>query len=75
MSNSATLWTVAHWASLSMGFARQEYWNGLPFSSQRIFLTQESNPSFFVSPVLAGRFSTTCTTWYDYIKTFHSTAK
>ena len=26
----ATLWTVAHQASLSMGFLRQEYWSGLP---------------------------------------------
>ena len=29
----ATLWTVAYQASLSMGFSRQEYWNGLPFPS------------------------------------------
>ena len=28
-----TLWTVAHQASLSMGFARQEHWSGLPFPS------------------------------------------
>ena len=28
-----TLWTVACQASLSMGFPRQEYWSGLPFSS------------------------------------------
>ena len=28
---SATLWTVAQQASLSMGFSRQKYWNGLPF--------------------------------------------
>ena len=27
-----TPWTVAHQDSLSMGFFRQEYWNGLPFS-------------------------------------------
>ena len=27
------LWTVAHQASLSMGFDRQEYWRGLPFPS------------------------------------------
>ena len=27
---SATLWTVSHQAPLSMGFSRQEYWNGLP---------------------------------------------
>ena len=26
----ATLWTTACEASLSMGFSRQEYWNGLP---------------------------------------------
>ena len=26
----ATLWTVAHQASLSMQFSRQEYWSGLP---------------------------------------------
>ena len=32
MSDSlATLWTIAHQASLSMGFPRQEDWNGLPF--------------------------------------------
>ena len=24
-------WTAAHQAPLSMGFPRQEYWNGLPF--------------------------------------------
>ena len=28
----ATLWTVAYQAYLSMGFSRQEYWSGLPFS-------------------------------------------
>ena len=34
MSNSsATPWTVAYQAPLSMGFSRQEYWSGLPFSS------------------------------------------
>ena len=26
----ATLWTIVHQASLSMGFSRQEYWSGLP---------------------------------------------
>ena len=26
-------WTVAHQAPLSMGFSRQEYWSGLPFTS------------------------------------------
>ena len=41
----ATPWTVAHQAPPSIGFSRQEYWSGLPFSSLGIFLTQESNPS------------------------------
>ena len=31
MSNSATLWTVARQAPLSMRFSRQESWSGLPF--------------------------------------------
>ena len=31
VSDSATLWTIAHQASLSMGFSRQQYWSGLPF--------------------------------------------
>ena len=30
---SATLWIMACQAPLSMGFSRQEYWSGLPFSS------------------------------------------
>ena len=33
MSNSATLWTVARQAPLSMAFSKQEYWSGLPFPS------------------------------------------
>ena len=28
-----TSWTVAHQATLSMEFSRQEYWHGLPFPS------------------------------------------
>ena len=32
-------------APLSMGFSRQEYWNGLPFPLQGIFPTQGLNPS------------------------------
>ena len=28
-----TAWTVAYQAPPSMGFSRQEYWSGLPFSS------------------------------------------
>ena len=31
----ATPWTVVHQAPPSMGFSRQEYWSGLPFSPPR----------------------------------------
>ena len=33
VSNSATPWSVAYQAPLTMGFSRQEYWSGLPFPS------------------------------------------
>ena len=39
-----TPWTVACQAPLSVGFSRQEYWNGLPFPSPGSFLTQGLNP-------------------------------
>ena len=38
---SATLWTAAHQAPLSMGFSRQEYWSGLPFPSPDRYLAPE----------------------------------
>ena len=54
---SATLWTVAHQASLSMGFSRQEYWSGLLFPPPGI------KPEFLPSSALAGGFFTTSATW------------
>ena len=39
----ATPWTVAHQASLSMGFSRQEYLSGLPLPPPGIFPTQGLN--------------------------------
>ena len=33
-----TPWTAAHQAPPSMGFSRQEYWNGLPLPSPSVFL-------------------------------------
>ena len=49
MSNSfATPWTIAHQVPLPMGFPRQEYWSGLHFLLQEIFLTQGSNPGLLV---------------------------
>ena len=35
--------TTAHQAPLSMGFSRQEYWNGLPFPTPGDLLTQGLN--------------------------------
>ena len=40
---SATPWTVAHQAPLSMAFSRLENWSGFHFLLQGIFLTQELN--------------------------------
>ena len=35
---SATPWTAAHQASLSMGFSRQEYWSGVPLPSPALLV-------------------------------------
>ena len=52
----ASPWTVAHQASLSMGFPRQEHWSGLPCPSPGDLPDPEIEPT---SPELAGRFFTT----------------
>ena len=39
-----TPWTVAHQATLSMEFSRQEYWSGLPCPPPGDFPTRGSNP-------------------------------
>ena len=44
MSNSATPWTVAHQAPLSMGFSMQEYWSRLPFPSPGDLLDPRIEP-------------------------------
>ena len=64
----ATPWTVAH---QSMGFPRQEYWNGFPFPFPDIGIKPES----IAFPPLAGRFFTTvppgkpALVWYCPIQT------
>ena len=57
LSNSfGTPWTVAHQAPLSMGFSRQEYWNGLAFPSPGNL----PDPGIkLTSPALADGFFTT----------------
>ena len=44
---------------LSMGFSRQQYWNGLPFPLPRDLPDPGIEPLSPVSPVLAGEFFTT----------------
>ena len=45
----ATLWTVAHQASPSMGFSRQECWSGVPLPSPTVILEALKIKSFTVS--------------------------
>ena len=45
-----TPWTVALQAPLSMRFSRQEYWSGLPFSSQSLMDSISYNHGTFVKP-------------------------
>ena len=42
----ATPWTAAYQAPLSMGFARQEYWSGLPLPSPMNIQASKNNFSF-----------------------------
>ena len=54
----ATLWTVAHQASLSMGFSRQEYWSGLQCPPPGNLPYPGIEPMSLTPPVLAGVFFT-----------------
>ena len=63
MSDSVTLWTVAHQATLSMGFSRQEYWSGLPCPPPGDLLYPGIEPVSLTSPALASRFVTTKANW------------
>ena len=64
VSHSATPWTVAHQAPMSMEFLRQKYWSGLPFPSPGdlpdpgMELTSPASPSLtggFFIPELLGK--------------------
>ena len=64
MSNSVTPWIVVHQTTLSIGFSRQEYWNGLPCPPPGdFFFDLEIETKSLMSPALAGGFLTTSTTW------------
>ena len=69
----ATPWTVARQAPLSMGFPRQESWNGLPFPSLRLRLrTVSENPKTSCSChfFLAALRSTPYGNYHWFISTF-----
>ena len=52
MSDSVTLWTIAHQAPPSMGFSKQEYWSGLTCTPPQIFPTPGNEPESSLSPAL-----------------------
>ena len=53
------MYCVVCQAPLSMESPRQEYWNGLPFSSPGDLPDPGMEPAYLTSPALAGRFFTT----------------
>ena len=61
-----TLWTVAHQAPLSMGFSRQESWNGLPSPPPGDLPNPGIRPTFLKSPALPVRFFTASATWEQF---------
>ena len=52
-------WTVAHQSPLSMGFSKDEYWSGLPFSTKGSLPVSGIKPMSPVFPELAGGLFTT----------------
>ena len=58
MSDSAAPWTVARQAPLSIGFPRQEHWNGLPCPPPGDLVDPGIEPTSLASPALAGGFVT-----------------
>ena len=66
LQSRPTFWdprTVAHQVPRSMGFSRQEYWNGLPCPLPGGPPDPGNGSASLVSPALAGGFFTTSTTW------------
>ena len=59
----AFLWTVAHQAPLSMGFSRQEHWNGLPCPPPGDLPNSGIEPTSYMFPALSDGFFTTSAIW------------
>ena len=60
---SVTLWTLAHQAPLSMGFSRQEYCRGLPWTPPGDLPDPGIEFGSLKCPALAGGLFTTSATW------------
>ena len=60
---SATPWTVAHQAPLSLGFPRQDYWSGLACPPPGDLPKPGIEPAVLIPLALAGVFFTTNATW------------
>ena len=59
--------TVAHQASLSMGFSRQEYRSGLPSPPPGDLPNPGMETASLISSALADRFFTTSATWEAHV--------
>ena len=72
---SATLWTAACQAPLSMGFSRQEYWSGLTCPPSGHLSNPGIEPKSLKSPALAGGSFTTSATREPHLLRFTWTAR
>ena len=63
VSDSATPWTVAFQAPLSMEFSRQEYWSGMSFPTPGGLPYPGIKPMSLTFLALAGKLFTPSTTW------------
>ena len=70
-----TTWTAVCQAPLSLGFSRQEYWIGLPFPSPGDLPNLGIEPTFPISPALAGEWATKDTHTHTHTHTHTRTLK
>ena len=71
LQSCPTLWTVACQAPLSMGFSKQEYWDGLSFPPPGNLPDPGIQPASLKSLTLAGEFFTTSATWEAHAHNFN----
>ena len=70
LQSRTTLCNPMDQAPLFMGFSKQKYWRGLPFSPPEDLSDPGIDPSSLMSPAFAGGFFTTSATWkaiYDHL--------